>query len=80
MNIKVHIDSMRDAEHFSNLLRKHPEEMTLNGGKFCVDPKSVLGVMAMMYSARDEMALNTGDMDDERIPALVREIGSYIKQ
>ncbi len=79
MTIKVQIGSMKDAEHFSNIIRRFPEEITLHAGKFCVDPKSALGVLAILYSARDNMELDTGDMEDTRIPALVKALGEYLR-
>ena len=47
MLINVKINSMKDAEHFSNIVRRYPAEITLKADKFCVDPKSALGVLAM---------------------------------
>ena len=79
MLINVKINSMKDAEHFS-IVRRYPAEITLKADKFCVDPKSALGVLAILYSARDNMMLDTGDMDDGEIPQLVRDIKDYIKE
>lgn len=78
MTIKVHIDSMKDAEHFSNIVRRYSAEVTLHAGKFCVDPKSALGVLALLYSARNNIVLDTGDMSDTEIPELIDEIESFI--
>ena len=64
----------------SNIVRRYPAEITLKADKFCVDPKSALGVLAILYSARDNMMLDTGDMDDGEIPQLVRDIKDYIKE
>lgn len=80
MLINVKINSMKDAEHFSNIVRRYPAEITLKADKFCVDPKSALCVLAILYSARDNMMLDTGDMDDGEIPQLVRDIKDYIKE
>lgn len=79
MLINIKINSMKDAEHFSNIVRRYPAEITLKADKFCVDPKSALGVLAILYSSRDNMVLDTGDMEDHDIPSLVRDIQSYIK-
>lgn len=80
MTIKVHIDGMKEAEHFSNIVRQYSAELTLNAGKFCVDPKSSLGVLALLYSAHDNIELNTGDMEDATIPVLINDIAAYIKK
>ena len=52
MNIKIHVDNMRDAERLSYLCNHYPYELYLRAGKFCADPKSTLGVLAMMYADR----------------------------
>ena len=50
MLIKIHVDSMKDAERLSAICREHSEEILLRADHFCVDPKSTLGVLAIMYS------------------------------
>lgn len=80
MTIKVRIENMKDAERFSNIVRRYPNEITLNAGRFCVDPKSVLGVLAILYSARDNMEVDTGDMEDDQIPALTNELSAFIRR
>lgn len=79
MIIKVHIDSMKEAEHFSNIVRNYNAELTLHAGKFCVDPKSSLGVLAILYSARDNMELDTADMEDQVIPRFIKDIEPFLK-
>lgn len=80
MKIRIHIDSMKAAEHFSGICKDFTEEVLLRSEKFCVDPKSTLGILAMMYSARDTMYIDTNDMEDERIPAFADAIKAYIKE
>ena len=80
MNIHIHVDTMKDAERLSHICKEYENEVYLKSDKFCVDPKSTLGILAMMYSARDNMMLDTGDMDDGEIPQLVRDIKDYIKE
>ena len=80
MLINVKINSMPEAEHFSNIVRRYPAEITLKADKFCVDPKSALGVLAILYSARDNIVLDTGDMEDAEIPHLVRDLKDFIKE
>lgn len=78
MNIQIHVDTMKDAERLSTACQKFPYEFFLRAEKFCVDPKSTLGVLAMMYSARDKMYIDTGDMEDTTIPALVKALDSFL--
>lgn len=79
MNIHIHVNSMKEAEHLSAIIREFPYEISLRADRFCVDPKSTLGILAMMYSARDNMYLDTGDMDDNEIPKLTARLVDYIK-
>ena len=64
MNVHIHVDSMKEAEHLSAICKEYPYELYLRSEKFCIDPKSTLGILAMMYSARDGMTLDTADMPD----------------
>ena len=78
MLIKIHVDSMKDAERLSAICREHSEEILLRADHFCVDPKSTLGVLAIMYSARDSMQLDTGDMGDIAIKKFIKELADYL--
>ena len=69
---------MKAAEHLSSICKDFENELLLRSEKFCIDPKSTLGILAMMYSARNSMYLDTNDMDDAQIPALLKAIESYI--
>lgn len=80
MRINIRIDNMNAAEKLSQICKDFDSEITLRGkDKFCVDPKSTLGIFAMMYTARDSMVLDTGDMEDRQIPELVSRLNGYIK-
>lgn len=78
MNIHVHVDSMKAAETLSNICKEYPYEIYLRSDKFCVDPKSTLGILAMMYSARDNMYLDTGDLDEHLFPKFLEAIDAYV--
>ncbi len=80
MKIHIHIDSMKAAEQFSGICKDFTEEVLLRSEKFCVDPKSTLGILAMMYSARDTMYIDTNDMEDERIPDFADAIKAFVKK
>lgn len=78
MTIHVHVDSMKAAEHLSSICKDYSNELFLRSEKFCIDPKSTLGILAMMYSARDTMYLDTGDLGDREIPQFLQDIDAYI--
>ena len=78
MTIHVRIDNMKDAERLSVICRTFPQEIYLRSDKLCTDPKSTLGILAMMYSARDNIYMDTGDMGEEDLNRLMKEIADYI--
>ena len=80
MIIHIHVNSMKDAEHLSSICKDYPNELFLRSEKFCIDPKSTLGILAMMYSARDTMYLDTGDMGDTVLPKFVEALHDFIKK
>ena len=72
MLIPIRVDSMKAAEDLSNICKQFPEEIFLRSHVYCIDPKSTLGILAMMYSAKDEMTLDTANMsqaDAEKLRA-----------
>ena len=78
MTIHVHVDSMKAAEHLSSICKDYENELFLRSEKFCIDPKSTLGILAMMYSARDTMYLDTNDLEDADLPGFLKAIEDYI--
>ena len=78
MNIHVHVDTMKAAEALSAICKNFHAEMTLRSEKYCIDPESTLGILAMMYSARDQMYLDTGTLEESELPAFLAAIDSYI--
>ncbi len=80
MKMHIHVDSMKAAEQLSAICKDFTEEVLLRSEKFCVDPKSTLGVLAMMYSARDTMFLDTNDMDDATLPKFIKAVETYLVQ
>lgn len=78
MTIHVHISSMNAAEQLSVICKEFDHALLLRSEKICVDPKSTLGVLAMMYSARDTMYLDTNGMDEAALPGFLRAIDEYI--
>ena len=78
MIIHIHVDSMKAAERLSNICKEYDNEFFLRSEKFCIDPKSTLGIMAMMYSVRNRMFLDTGDMEDREVPHFLEVIDGYL--
>ena len=78
MIIHIHVDSMKAAERLSNICKGYDNDFFLRSEKFCIDPKSTLGIMAMMYSVRNRMFLDTGAMGEAELTQFLREIDSYL--
>lgn len=80
MLINVNVRTMKDAERLSQICKDYEAELLLRGkDRFCADPKSTLGIFAIMYSARDDMKLDTADMSDSELPGFIHRIEDYIK-
>ena len=78
MNVRIRVDSMKAAEHLASTCKQYAGEMYLRTDKFCVDPKSTLGILAMMYSAKDQMVLDTGELTDTEVPRFLQAISAYL--
>ena len=76
--IHIHVDSMKAAEHLSSICKQYTNDIFLCSEKFHIDPKSTLGILAMMYSSRDSMFLDTGSMEDGDLPRFLHQIDAYI--
>ena len=80
MKIEISIEGLKNAEKFSAICQDYPFELYLRSGQFCVDPKSMLGVLAIFYSASDTVFLDTNDMDEETLKKFIKDIAKYIKK
>ena len=78
MNVHIHVDSMKAAEQLSAVCKEYPCELYLRSDKFCIDPKSTLGILAMMYSARDSMYLDTSELDEKLFPQFMQDISPFV--
>ena len=76
--IHIHIDSMKAAERLSAICKEYTKDIFLRSEKFCIDPKSTLGILAMMYSSRDRIFLDTGSMDAGEISGFLEKIDEYL--
>jgi len=77
MSIRIRVDSMRAAEEFSEICKGFPNGLSLRSGQYRIDPKSTLGLLALMYSAKNEMYLDTGDLEDRQMPRFLQAIDAY---
>ena len=78
MNIHIHVDSMKAAEDLSSICKEFGTDITLCSEKFHIDPKSTLGILAMMYSARNSMYLDISELDENLYPKFLTAIDSFI--
>ena len=79
MNFGIQVQTMRDAERLSRICNQYPYEFYLRAHKQCADPKSTLGVLAMMYADRNHLIVDTGDMPDEVIMDFTEDLVDFIK-
>ncbi len=78
MKIHIHVDSMKAAEKLSSICKEFGNDIFLRSEKFRIDPKSTLGILAMMYSARNSMYLDISELDENLYPKFLTAIDSYI--
>ena len=80
MKIEISIEGLKNAEKFSSICQDYPSQLYLRSGQFCVDPKSMLGVLAIFYSASDPVFVDTGEMDEETLKKFAKDIAAYTKK
>lgn len=80
MNVEINIQGLKNAERFSSICQNYPVELYLRSGQFCVDPKSMLGVLAIFYSASDPVFVDTTTMDEETLQKFLKDINQYVKK
>ena len=80
MIVSIHVDSMRAAEQLSLICKGVANELFLRSAQYCIDPKSTLGVLAMMYSARDDMKLDTGELREPDLSRFLRDLSPFLRR
>jgi len=80
MNIEINILGLKNAEKFSSICQNYPTTLYLRSGQFCVDPKSMLGVLAIFYSASEPVFVDTGSMDEETLQKFTKDINQFTKK
>ncbi len=78
MKIRIRADAMQDAEALSAACAKFRGEILLRAGKYCVDAKTSLGFLALMYSAKDEMYLDPVGLGGEECKKLLKAVEEYV--
>ena len=69
---------MKAAENLSAICKGYACSLYLKSEQFCVDPKSTLGVLALMYACKDKMDLDFSDMDASLRAKFLSDIQPYI--
>lgn len=80
MLIPIDVSVLPNAEKFSSICCKYSDEFYLRSGQYCINPRSMLGVLAIFYSTKSDVAIDTGDMDDETIEKFKADIADYIRK
>ena len=76
--IHIHVDSMKAAEQLSAICKDYGQDVYLCSEKYRIDPKSTLGILAMMYSSRDRMFLDAGSMEEDELSRFLEAIDAYL--
>ena len=80
MKLEINILGLKNAEKFSAICREYADVLYLRSGEFCADPKSMLGVLAIFYSADEPVFIDTGSMEEETLERFKKDIRRYTKE
>ncbi len=78
MRIPVIIRGLKDAERFSAICQQFPYEFYLRSQQYCIDPKSMLGVLAIFHSSPEDVYIDTNEMGDEAIARFTDKAKAFI--
>jgi len=78
VKIKKNI-GLKEAEKLSNILNRYPGDINLRSGEYCIDGKSMMGILAVMYCAKEDIYLDAVELDDEAMSQLCEKIETYIE-
>lgn len=73
--IQIKFDSVEDVNNFVNIVSKYDSDFDLYCGSYCVDAKSLLGIMTM--DLRNSM-LMTGNCDNSVADKVMTELGNVV--
>jgi len=78
IKIKKNID-LKGAEKFSNILNGFTGDINLRSGEYCIDGKSMMGVLAVVYCAKEDIYLDAAELDDREMVMLCDKIEEFIE-
>ncbi len=73
--IKIKFESIEDVNRFVQILSKYDSDFDLYCGSYCVDAKSLLGIMTM--DLRNSMWM-TGNCDNKIADKVIRELEDVV--
>ena len=80
MKVKIRKNiGLKEAEKFSNILNTFTGDINLKSGEYCIDGKSMMGILAVMYCAKEDIYLDAVELDDEEMSKLCEKIADYIE-
>jgi len=80
MKIKIKKSiGLKEAEKLSNILNNFAGDINLKSGEYCIDGKSMMGILAVMYCAKEDIYLDAVELDDADMAALCEKITDYIE-
>ncbi len=71
---------LKEAEKFSNILNGFEGDMNLRSGEYCIDGKSMMGILAVMYCAKEDIYLEFADLEDSDVKLLCKKIEEFIEK
>lgn len=73
-NIKIKLGSVEDAAQFVETIEKSNLKADINIGKYCLDARSLLGILTM--DLKKPLCLNIYE-DDDKAKELIRKLAAF---
>ena len=80
MELKLKQLGAMHATQLSHILKEYSCEALIKTGKYCIDGKSVLGILSAMENVNDDIILEINELDNEYVKELGEKLVKFCKK
>jgi phosphotransferase system HPr-like phosphotransfer protein len=80
MELKLKQLGAMHATQLSHILKEYSCEALIKTGRYCIDGKSVLGILSAMEGGSDDITLEINELDNKYIGELGAKLAKFCKQ
>jgi phosphotransferase system HPr-like phosphotransfer protein len=73
--MSVMLGNIEKAKHFVNIVSDYDEDLDLVRGRYCIDAKSIMGILSMDLKYPVTLRVNTSD--GQRFQEIRKDLKSY---